>query len=303
MKGKFESVIVILICLAWWWIAMLLLTAITSIIRITRACVYKLGITIVGGDPTAASLPLNNDDAYQFFITVYRLLDKYWMFLCLGVVLLMAGEYFDLFEWVSLLLITAIAVTGIWRIRGLLINLMTSLYRLRFGISVEYLTRLFVKFFRGMLIFGLLGGVGVGIIGGLVMALGSLERNRPDLAQMLGLCTGVLVVCVLLLVALYKMFYTTWRRLYLNWIARLDTPEKWIAEIKAADAELQAELLTDVDNRSLRISPGEFLGLLTALEQSMLGDPAATAYWALRDKYEAIERQRRSERPIGANLP
>jgi hypothetical protein len=34
MKGKFESVIVILICLAWWWIAMLLLTAITSIIRL-----------------------------------------------------------------------------------------------------------------------------------------------------------------------------------------------------------------------------------------------------------------------------
>jgi hypothetical protein len=93
------------------------------------------------------------------------------------------------------------------------------------------------------------------------------------------------------------MFENKVQRAYLAWVARLDTPEKWIAQIKISAPELQAELLSGVDAPSLGISEREFLETLTYLEPHIRADPAATAYWALRSDFELIERQRRSEQP------
>jgi len=96
--------------------------------------------------------------------------------------------------------------------------------------------------------------------------------------------------------AVYKAFESKMRRAYLAWVAGLDTSEKWIAQMKVAEPELQAELLSKIDNRSLGISAREFLNALISLEPYIPSDPAASAYWELRRGFEEIERQRRSER-------
>ncbi len=93
------------------------------------------------------------------------------------------------------------------------------------------------------------------------------------------------------------LFANKMRRAYLAWIAQLDTPEKWAEQIRQGDAEMQAELLRGVDNASLGVSPREFLSIITTMERHIQKrDPAATAYWSLRNDLEQIDRQGRSER-------
>jgi hypothetical protein len=71
------------------------------------------------------------------------------------------------------------------------------------------------------------------------------------------------------------------------------TPDSWLAQLAAADAEAQAELLRRTNRDALGVDLVSFLDTLRSAEPRVKTDPAASAYWAKRHEIEQALRQER----------
>jgi hypothetical protein len=71
------------------------------------------------------------------------------------------------------------------------------------------------------------------------------------------------------------------------------TREQWKEGMERGDVDWQRDLLTRSNHQSVGLTPGQFLGLLREVQQTVKEEPALSAYWDRRHQLERVLKQER----------
>jgi hypothetical protein len=321
MEGRFESV---LISVGMLEAAFFILPPLVPACKWIGAWVYRFGLLVIGGDARPAKSlfkyaieeSLVSQAVIDITSALLRVGRRVWLDLAfaVGISALAASSFLLVsfsdsvvdedwgaasespnWRWQTLLVIAASGLLVFWIVwRFRLITESLSHFRRVKSFSQAVSSRIIQTvsspiYWRASKSRRLiLVGAGLAV---LIGTIAFLQLTYPAQAQRLGFWVGLVLIPIALVMLVYKVFEPNARRAYLSVMAQVDTAEKWANEIKFAKPALQAQLMTGVDYERFRVSAEAFLKVTIEIESSIKDDPAASAYWALRQRLELIERQ------------